>query len=200
MSGRYLITGLPRSRTAWFAVATSGPESACFHEPTPHLDSFEALAEFWHSSVGISMGISDSSLAFQIERILDELGPRTLIIERPKADVIRSFENYWQQSSRESRAYYSRYCDLALAWLDYAKHHELCRSVPYDALDDFETVVACLEWLLPDEEFPDIRQLMRLNIQSRRDYNAALANAPHNGWHLPDELKVISRAPLPQNL
>ena len=33
----FLITGLPRSRTAWMAVAATDGTAVCYHEPTMHL-------------------------------------------------------------------------------------------------------------------------------------------------------------------
>jgi hypothetical protein len=177
MSVPFFVTGLPRSRTAWFAVATSTAKATCWHEPGPMLPDFDALRSLWlDPSMGVAIGVSDSSLAPMMGRILREIKPRTLLIQRPKHEALASFSAYMKGSG------------VAINWQAVAEHadrsvaetstygkHPLVKKVEFDALNDLTTMRECLNWLLPDEAFPDLSQLMRMNIQSDLAYNIEAA-------------------------
>lgn len=184
MSHPFFIVGLPRSRTAWFAVATSTAKATCWHEPYPHLDGFKALRSLWlDPSMGVSIGVSDSSLAPLTGRILREIKPRTLMIFRPKFEAIASFVGYMKGSGVDIN--WRAVTDLAdryMAEMSTYSKHELVRAVRFDELNDQDVMRKCLNWLLPDEAFPDLAQLMRMNIQSDRGYNLrVVANLKRDG-------------------
>ena len=90
----FFVCGLPRSRTAWWSVVASTPYSVCLHEPAKDCKTFEELKERW-LSLPVYRGISDSGLAFQMGRIMQEIEPRTLIVDRDPNDVLASFRRYW---------------------------------------------------------------------------------------------------------
>lgn len=178
---RFLITGLPRSRTAWWAIVCNTRSSICLHEPTPHVSSFEELEALWHAPSGMAAGVSDSAVVLQIGRILRELKPRTLIVERDPEESIQSFEIYWGRPVNK----------LVRTWLlamqgelERHKNDPLVKTVRYNELDDLKTVQRCFEWLLPKSVLPDFDLLMRMNVQVRLDYSQELAAKFHNGWHL----------------
>lgn len=185
MSGRFFITGLPRSRTAWFSVAATTPTSVCFHEPTSRLARYADLLTFWAPRFGVDIGISDSCLAPHVERILADMQPRTLIIERPLEDVMRSYADYAARtgiSMVEANA--RRHAEASVRALNGVKRHHLVKIVSFAALDDYAEVLAAMRWLLPHRDFPDLRTLMTFNIQVSAKHVQELAAKPHNGWHM----------------
>lgn len=184
MSGRFFITGLPRSRTAWFAVATNTPTSVCFHEPTARLNSFEDLREFWAPKFGVDIGISDSCLAPLAERIVEELQPRTLVVERPFEDVLRSYINYAARAGISvNEAKIRRFAGAAIEALENIKASPVVKTVQFAALDDYTEVLSAMRWLLPNRDLPDLRTLMTFNIQVAAKHIRAMATKPHNSWH-----------------
>lgn len=184
MGGRFLITGLPRSRTAWFAVACATATSVCFHEPTARLESFDALREFWAPRFGVDIGISDSCLVPLLSDILDDFAPRTLIVERQLAQAMQSFRAYAERVGLAiNEAEILRVSGLAIRAMEQAKSHRLVKTVSFDALDDYDTVLEAMRWLLPDREFPDLRTLMTFNVQVSSKHIRDAVAAKHSGWH-----------------
>lgn len=189
MSHRFFITGLPRSRTAWFSVAATTPSSVCVHEPTATLASFQQLRDLWVPRYGIDFGVSDSSLASMAPRILSELKPRTLIIDRPVEDCVRSYAEY---AARHGMPFFEAACTemarRSLVALDTVRDHPLVCTVAYDALHDHAVMYRAMEWILPGREFPDLRQLMAMNIQVNDPEPLIAAAGAHTGWHLEPEV------------
>lgn len=185
MSGRFFITGLPRSRTAWFSVATTTATSVCYHEPVARLQSYVELREFWAPKFGIDIGVSDSGLALYAPEILADLNPRTLIIERSLDDVIASFLAYAKHTSivvDEARS--RKFAQRCLDALDRIKSHPQVKTASFESLDDYATMLCAMRWLLPGRDFPDLRELMRMNIQlSHREIEREVG-LPHTKWHL----------------
>lgn len=185
MSGRFLICGLPRSRTAWFSVAATTPKSICFHEPTSGLQSFEDLKEFWSPRFGVDLGISDSCLAPQLGRILDELKPRTLIIERDPETAIMSYKKYALAAGLPfGELHCWRFVRAAKREIETVRSHPLVKCVKFHTLDDYATLAEAMEWILPGIDLPDLRTLMSFNIQVTAKHVIAVASKPHSGWHL----------------
>lgn len=143
------------------------------------------LREFWKPKCGVDIGISDSGLAPQAGRILEELKPRTLIIERPLDEALRSFQAFTKNTSLHvDEAHCRRFAEIAMASLDKVRHHPLVKVVDFAALDDYEKMLGAMQWLLPDREFPDLRALMGFNIQVKTSEIERTANLPHTNWHL----------------
>lgn len=149
--GAFLIVGLPRSRTAWLAVATGA-----LHEPRHHDIPWEG-------------GISDSRLSAQLPQIFAAFEPRTLIVERSPSDVMLSFKNYvgnmrcdWKAVELLLRRY--------LNGLDF--QHPQIKRVRFEQLDNINTVRASLDWLGVPEP-ANLSQLMHMNIQSDLAFNLA---------------------------
>lgn len=74
----YLITGLPRSRTAWMAAYLSSLNSTCYHEPLKMMCSYRDLGGIFRKGEGVS----DSGASMLLGSILKEFYVPTLIIER----------------------------------------------------------------------------------------------------------------------
>jgi hypothetical protein len=160
MSEPYLITGLPRSRTAWMATAASGEGSMCFHEPTAWLDRWDDVfaAVWWDHPNYRYVGIADHGLGFHLPAIMRRASPRTLIIERPVDEVNASLARLGLPASN--------FCDLLQETLAY--DHPCIMRVPYAVLADSWVVFDCLRWLMPEEviDRSRIAHLQGRNIQA----------------------------------
>ena len=156
----FLIAGLPRSKTAWMSVVCSTvPGAICYHEPIVKYHRWECCFDIWESSKYRYVGVSDSSLAFQFERIIAQANPRILIIHRDLDDVKRSLRalggpqsNYPEILSEKLRRYMTH---PSVAWIEFEK------------LKDPAFIEQCLAYLMPgcliDHE--KIEELIHMNIQ-----------------------------------
>lgn len=182
MSEPFLICSLPRSRTAWFSIVASGQQSLCLHEPTSYLTCFDDLRALWSDDRFEYIGVSDSALVMQLGRILREIGPRTLIIDRALEDVVRSIDCYLAPAGYRWDA--KGHCKAARAELEKYREHPLVRWIDYDDLNDLDFVQAALAWLMPKATFPKLGELMHMNVQVDRDWVIDRASQPHTNWHL----------------
>jgi hypothetical protein len=162
----FFITGLPRSRTAWLAVAATTPTSICVHEPIRDVSSFEQLRDAWLSSNAMEAGVADSGLGLYIDRVIREVAPRTLIVERRFSDVLRSFEAYMAGIEIDIDATVHYLTKLYKA-LQGAKGSKI-RRIDYDDLQSLEKLGNALNWLIPGADFSHLPDLMEVNIQVSR--------------------------------
>jgi hypothetical protein len=168
----FLITGQPRSRTAWFAVVTGA-----LHEPISR-EGWPAFRTEWLANP--DMGVSDAGAGMHLTDILAEVAPQTLIIERPQPEVILSMQRYAKGVRLDVSA-----MERALTDLGHALHRRevldspLVMQVPYAALGDPRTLRRCMDHLGVDP--PNLEQSMHMNIQSSLSYNLRLlaAKAEH---------------------
>lgn len=163
---RFLITGLPRSRTAWWAVACSAGGRYCEHEP---------VSKCWHST---RPGIADSGLAVHLQQIVTEMKPRTLIVERPRAEVLASFREYVRPTGQANSA---RFMEAAEALIEpmieaLKFEHPLIKRVAFADLESEAVLVDCFQWLQVPVPV-GLRQLMHMNIQSPLAHNLAMLAA-----------------------
>lgn len=173
----FWITGLPRSRTAWFSIAMRGPRSSCVHELTAETQSFADLKSTWLSGALEYSGNSDSACGLQIERILDEIKPRTLIIERPMHEVIASTIKFLQYEP-------IGLADALIGLNEALKmDHPLIKRVRFRDLRDADAVREAAEWLVPGQG-AHAASLHSLNIQAERGYALTLIRRPHTLWHM----------------
>ena len=177
----FMVTGLPRSRTAWWAVVASTPYSVCLHEPAKSCATFDELKDLW-LSLPVYRGISDSGLAFQMGRIMHEIEPRTLIVERSPADVLKSFRRYWGEPFDESRVETMLH-DAAAILADFHSH-PLVKVVKFEALNDYDTAQECFRWLMPGNPHPMREDLFHMRVNVDRAQAGIDARKPHTGWHL----------------
>lgn len=166
----FLITGLPRCRTAWMAAVTTGERSICHHEPLNQMKHWRDVYDLWGRQEREYVGISDSCLGFHLGEILDVEGPRTLIINRPIPDVEASL-------IAAGLPITTNYCELLSDFIRPFRSHPLVMNVTFEALSSIQVVLTCLEHLMPDLE-PDeerVAELMDVNIQV--DARAAMIDA-----------------------
>lgn len=166
MAHPFYIGGLPRSRTAWWAVATTTANSICHHEPGPGIGAYEDARALWEAPSDLSVGISDAGLGLHLRRILDEIGPKTLIVVRDSEAVLASIARYTGLSAEAARPLANQLLDV-LAVVD----HPLIMRVPFEALHSEAVVRDCMAWL--GVEPLNLPQLMHMNIQSDLSHNLA---------------------------
>ena len=173
MTGRFFITGLPRSRTAWLAVVSEsifGGEASCVHEPTAEAESWMDACRFWERDDRDFLGIADSCLGLHVAEILDRWRPQTLIVERPVADVGAALAKAGLPVSLKALGLLQRR-------LDAVRDHTFVRTIAYSRLNEVGEVCDVLKWLLPGA-VPDERRVARLmgmNIQASVDRAKAAA-------------------------
>ena len=163
----FLITGLPRSRTAWLsALCCAMPGAICYHEPVSWHPSWQACLSLWDRDrpAAIGVGISDSGLGFHLGRIIKHYSPRVLVVDRPKAEVEASLMAIGIAAPR--------YCDLLLDRINAAANSPCVMRASFARLQDSNMVLKCLRWLMPDCEI-DLEKIVlfqRLNIQADLAY------------------------------
>jgi hypothetical protein len=158
VTGRFLITGLPRSRTAWWAVVTGA-----LHEPFSHAGETDRWPD--------CRGVSDSGVAPILPHIIERFAPRTLIIERPMAEVVGSLAVYL--SDVEGLDWKRIYAFLGQALCGLRVEHPLIFRLAYSDLSSLETVRSGLAWLKVREP-ANLEQLLHFNVQSDLSWNIAL--------------------------
>ncbi len=127
-SGKFFVTGLPRSRTAWMSAFLTTGETLCYHEPSCHIAKIEDISTFFDSTFYKHIGVSESSLGFFIEWILENIKPRTLIIERDIAEVKESMRQIGLPMDR----FY--FCELLQETLSQFRDHPLVKVVHFNSL------------------------------------------------------------------
>lgn len=158
MANTFFVTGLPRSRTAWFSCFLSSDNYFCYHEASARymLEDWKAFAE----AQEIPVGNSDSGLIF-VSGEMVHLFPDSpvVVIRRPVEDVHTSLIKTLGFS------------DLNLLYrqaekLDLLEQHPNVLSVIYDELDEL-SVRKIFKWVLPEFDWPEDRfnLFKNMNIQ-----------------------------------
>lgn len=162
MARPFIVTGLPRSRTAWMSGWLSDGACLCRHEP--ELNDVADLPNMLESTHYRFMGIADSGLGFDLGRILEDFQIPTVIVARPLEEVENSLDKL--------RAYFNipKKADLCLALqaeLIKWEKHPLVMTVPYRAMNDVRTMQRAFWHLRMGEPFDEERFKMfsALNIQ-----------------------------------
>lgn len=178
MTQRFLITGLPRSRTAWMAAFTSCGPAFCYHEPSAMMGEIEDLEDVYARPGGYQhVGASDHGLGFWITEILARFKPRTLVIMRDQQDV--------EQSMHELGMPATNFCELLTERLLAVRQHPLVQYVPFEALDDMATMRKAWFHLLPGVPFDEgrYREFSKFHIEltqaNFREIVRRLTKTPH---------------------
>ena len=146
---KYLITGLPRSRTAWMAEFMPN----CAHEPVGYMQKIEDLQQVYSDFDGVS----DSGMGFWLGWILEHIKPRTVIIERPIEEVEASL------MAMGTKLPATNFCDLLLEELAKFHDHPLVMRVPFNALGNVR-VMQKVWWHLLGASHPfDEQRFERMN-------------------------------------
>ena len=184
MSTPFLVTGLPRSRTAWWSVVATTPQSICRHEPLKDSNTFEELSASWVVPKIDYVGVSDSGVVPVLGRILEEIGPRTLIVERPAGEALRSFENYmrgFEFNRSAARLYFETSARMLRNFYD----HPLVKVVKFADMSDPDCVAQAYRWLMPKNTWPVRFELLHINVQVDVGYVIREAMKAHSHWYRP---------------
>jgi hypothetical protein len=165
----FFCTGLPRSRTAWLSIVATTPRSVCAHEPSKDFANFDELKAAWTAPRAHPefVGVSDSGLGLQIDRVLDEIQPRTLIVERDMEQVRHSLTAF-MQGIAYNQALGDAFLHRLQQALDAVARHPLVLRLPYEKLASAEAVQHAFAWLCPGLDMAHVPALMRLNVQVDR--------------------------------
>lgn len=92
MPNKFLITGLPRSRTAWLSALFSTERVICWHEPINKFGSIGAVKNMLDNLTGYQcVGISDSSVGIEADFYMSYFFEhRIVIINRKEDEVLKS--------------------------------------------------------------------------------------------------------------
>lgn len=179
----FLITGLPRSRTAWLSVAATGPKSICHHEPVSDHATYADFCTLLSDDRFEHVGVSDSALVLQIGRLIRDHDMRVLIVVRHPSDVGISVRRYFGDDLGSFDV--EDYCQTMSQHLSRHVGDRHVRYVNYDDLRDVRKVKDALAFVMRGAApSPLLPGLMRLNIQrDKRDVLEAV-RAGHSNWHM----------------
>lgn len=150
MSARpFLITGLPRSRTAWMAAFMSTGSVLCKHEPIKALYDISDLPATLESEYHSHMGASDSGAGFFMPWIMENIDPPTVVIERDVDDVRDSLDAIDLPMGEA--------LDVLLDKLHAYKNHPRVLWVTFDSLNDKRIMQKIWFHLVPGVPFDDER-------------------------------------------
>lgn len=169
-ASRFFITGLPRSRTAWFsAVCDAIPGVVCYHEPLREFSRWDDVGAIWEKPRGF-VGVSDSGLGLHLGEILAQFRPRTLIVRRPFDEVIASLVEAGFPVSPSILSILQRR-------LDRFQHNGLVRVVDFKDLDRIDVVYDALQHILPGAivDRDKLSRLMGMIITATPELAAAAA-------------------------
>ena len=179
----FLITGLPRSRTAWLSVFMSGAGSICYHEPIGGIREVSDIEAIYKSDYYKFVGIADSGLGFFLDWILKNIQPRTLIVERDPAEVIESLARLGLPRTN--------FTELLSDRLQPFKEHPLVMWVPYEALN-MKRVMQKIYWhLMPGQPFDEERYELLAKMHIETDVEETLVQARKNKKNLDFLLRDI---------
>lgn len=160
----FLITGLPRSRTAWLAaVANTVPGAICFHEPVMQYPSWQSCLSLWKSSSRQFVGISDSGLGFHLDEILRDHAPRVLIVRRDPQQVVGAMGAIGMEE-----AFSRKFCHLLADRMRGFEGHPLVKTIAFEKLTEHQAVRSCLWHLMPGASIDGdkLAVMGRLNVQA----------------------------------
>lgn len=158
----FLISGLPRSRTAWASVLCTTQNSICYHEPCVKFKKWDDLVDLYQRETPKFVGVSDSSVVFLLPWILETIQPRTVIIERNVGEVKASLDRLGIPSGE--------YLELSFAALKAIRNHPLVMWVPYRALEIPRIVQRMFAHLLPGEPFDEDRYELLAKMRIVTDF------------------------------
>lgn len=149
----FLVTGLPRTRTAWMSVFLTTGESICYHEPSMGMSDITEISAVYDSSFYKYVGVSDHLIGKHLAWLLENIKPATVIIDRSlDPDEIANGGKLVQDN------------------LNSFKEHPLVLWVTYESLTQKRVMQKVFWHLLPGVPFDEARyaELERFNIQRYR--------------------------------
>lgn len=156
----FLVTGMPRSMTAWLSVFLTTGTSLCYHEPTWKISDIKQLRSLYESQFYKFVGIADHALGFFLPEILQSLRPRTVVVWRDPKEV--------QDSLAKIGLPRTNFVDLLAEAIAPFHNHPLVLWVPFEALNEKRTAQKIFWHLMPGEPFdePRYEELSKMMIET----------------------------------
>lgn len=162
MYDRFVITGYPRSRTAWLANLFTYGTCFCLHDGLQHGANFWDVVE---ASADCTSGVrhvgnSDSGIALLFAP--EELrGTKVIIVERERSDALESYQRYFEKHPYPGlgvpdRRKLERVFEMAETKIRLLKEtlpRETVRTVSYQNLEAPDSAEALWNFIAPDEAF-----------------------------------------------
>ena len=155
MAVNYYITGLPRSRTAWFANFFTYGDSFCYHEASKFWTHKKSMADVMSGVDARYIGNSDSGLVLCFDKVInDNPAAKWVIVKRDQNEVERSLRRIFNAT------YMDGILDIASRLLDRCAVATGALVVDYDALGEIDVMRCVWAHCLPDIPFPEERWRM----------------------------------------
>jgi len=150
MSNQFIITGLPRSRTAWLSALFCDRDVVCFHELINKFASLELMKEYIDSLHYKYVGISDSSIGIRKNFYIDNFKyVPFLIIKRDKDEVVKSFSKVSGLTQKQN----AETINLIESGINEIKQNCDFLEVEYNDLNNEETLKLIFEYCAPEINF-----------------------------------------------
>ena len=153
---RFIITGYPRSRTAWMAAFLSSGDTICFHEP-------EVLEGGWFERVFVkgegvrqgNVGISDSTVPARLSTFqLVCPAARVVVICRPFDDSLTSFCRFLKMDRAQALPIFRK---IQTGLEELPRYFPAILSVDFSKLSDPSTLRSIWEFCCHTESFDEAR-------------------------------------------
>jgi hypothetical protein len=157
----FLVTGYPRSRTAWLAAFLSSGRTLCLHEPIMRFgQNFLPMVEYIESLPHRNVGISDSAIPALrgMFAMVYKTAP-VLVVERPKKACLESLKNYYGlgwDSGKVLRAE-KAFDETCLGLQALEEHFSTVKRISFESLATVEGARVAWEFCCPGEAFDQHR-------------------------------------------
>lgn len=141
----FLITGLPRSRTAWMAGFFCTGNVFCVHEPLKDLYDITEAKRVFQSDFHSHVGASDSGAGFFLPWLMENINPPTLIIERDPEFVAKNMAENGVPCDRAIKVLHAKLLEF--------RHHPNVLWVPFESLSNRRIMEKIWFHLLPGVPF-----------------------------------------------
>ncbi len=153
-SKKFLITGLPRSRTAWLcALFNMHPDIVCLHEPINEYPNIAAMAAYINDVQRKYVGISDSSIGAYSDFYIRYFDCPILIVKRDRDEAIESYCEFLG-FTKEQAEYPFSLIEKGIYEIKKAKRF---LEVDFNDLDDTRVIKYVWEHCVPDIEFDEFK-------------------------------------------
>jgi len=157
----FLVTGFPRSRTAWLANFLTYGESFCFHEAINGCYDWKTYFKKLSNVNCKYVGNSDSGVALSpLVKQMPEIMP-VVIIERDKLDVIDSLENIYGEEYEETIFQIVTQIGLNLSKVENALR------IPFEYINENLSEI-CMHCIGTEMNENRAESLINMNIQTKQ--------------------------------
>lgn len=159
----FIITGLPRSRTAWLSAFMSTGNAICHHEILKGLSDITELPDSLKSEFHKYVGTADSGAAFFLPWIAENMDCPIVIIDRNIEDV--------DNSMRKIGCNIRPALDLLKETINKYERHPKVLKVPFDLLNEKRIIQKIFWHLMPGEAFDEERYWLFKHLIIEIDHN-----------------------------